>query len=104
MAGAVVRVLSPTGRDAAATRWVEGERRCRARLVERQCRSCGYFLPMAGALRAVFGVCANEWSPSDGRVVTLDHGCGAHSETDAPAPKPEPIGAPIIDDTRLDIL
>jgi hypothetical protein len=69
-----------------------------------KCRSCGYFVPMAGALRAVFGVCANEWSPSDGRVVTLDHGCGAHSETDAPAPTPEPIGTPIVDDNRLDIV
>lgn len=101
------RVLSPTGRDAAATRWVEGEGGPLAESAVKssgKCRSCGYFLPMAGALRAVFGVCANEWSPSDGRVVTLDHGCGAHSETDAPAPKPEPIGAPIIDDTRLDIL
>ena len=27
-----------------------------------------------------FGVCANEYSPSDGRVVTFDHGCGAHSQ------------------------
>ena len=30
-----------------------------------------------------FGVCTNEWSPFDGRVVSLDAGCGAHSETDA---------------------
>ena len=27
-----------------------------------------------------FGVCANEQAPSDGRVVALDYGCGAHSE------------------------
>jgi hypothetical protein len=26
-------------------------------------------------------VCANEWSPDDGKVVSFDHGCGAHSET-----------------------
>ena len=100
------RVLSPTGRDAAATRWVEGDGGPAAESAIKsagKCRSCGYFVPMAGALRAVFGVCANEWSPSDGRVVALDHGCGAHSETDAPAPRPEPIGTPIIDDNRLDI-
>ena len=29
------------------------------------------------SLRSVFGVCANEFSPDDGRVVSLDHGCGA---------------------------
>ena len=28
-----------------------------------------------------FGVCANALSPSDGRLVSMDHGCGAHSET-----------------------
>lgn len=27
-----------------------------------------------------FGVCANGFSPSDGRVVALSFGCGAHSE------------------------
>lgn len=102
-----VRVLSPNGRDAATTRWVEGPGGPLSDIAVKsqgKCRSCGYFVPMAGALRAVFGVCANEWSPSDGRVVTLDHGCGAHSETDAPAPSPEPIGTPIIDDSRLDIV
>jgi hypothetical protein len=102
-----VRVLSPEGRDRAATRWAEGDGGPLSDTAVRsagKCRSCGYFVPMAGALRAVFGVCANEWSPSDGRVVTLDHGCGAHSETDAPAPAPEPIGTPIVDDNRLDIV
>ncbi|MDO5504195.1 MAG: DUF3027 domain-containing protein [Actinomycetia bacterium] len=100
------RVLSPTGREAAATRWVEGEGGPSAEVALKSrahCNSCGFFVPMAGALRAVFGVCANEWSPSDGRVVTLDHGCGAHSETDAAKPRPEPIGTPIIDDNRLDL-
>ena len=28
----------------------------------------------------MFGVCANEFANDDGRVVALDHGCGAHSE------------------------
>ena len=36
-------------------------------------------------MRQMFGVCANEWSPSDGKVVSLDHGCGAHSQTDVPS-------------------
>lgn len=102
-----LRVLSMDGRGAAASRWVDGPGGPLSEAAVKslgKCRSCGYFVPMAGALRAVFGVCANEWSPSDGRVVTLDHGCGAHSETDAPARRPEPIGTPIVDDSRLDIV
>ena len=67
------------------------------------CASCGFFVPMAGALRAVFGVCANEWSPSDGRVVALDHGCGAHSEVDVEQVEPERVPPPIVDDFRLDL-
>ena len=59
---------------------------------------------MAGALRSVFGVCANEWSPSDGTVVSRDHGCGAHSEVDVEAPEPEQIGEPILDETVVEEL
>ena len=33
-----------------------------------------------GSLRSTFGVCANAISPEDARVVSVDHGCGAHSE------------------------
>ena len=102
-----IRVLSRDGRGAAAARWVDGPGGPLAEIAVKspaKCRSCGYFVPMSGALRSAFGVCANEWSPSDGRVVTLDHGCGAHSETDAAAPRPEPIGTPIVDDSRLDIV
>ena len=58
---------------------------------------------MAGALRSVFGVCANEWSPSDGRVISLDHGCGAHSETDVEQPEPSPLGEPIVDEFAVDL-
>jgi hypothetical protein len=96
-----VRVLSAEGRGAAATRWYDGGHGPNAeaaRKARAHCRSCGYFLPMAGALRAAFGVCANEWSPSDGAVVSLDHGCGAHSETDIAAPEPEVVQPPILDD------
>jgi len=50
-----------------------------------------------------FGVCANEWSPSDGRVVTLDHGCGAHSETDMDHPEPPAVGDPIVDEFAVDL-
>jgi hypothetical protein len=99
------RVLSAEGREAAARRWYEGESGPTAPIAVKApapCSSCGFFVPMAGALRSVFGVCASEWSPSDGRVVSLDHGCGAHSEVDMDAPEPERVTAPILDDFELD--
>jgi hypothetical protein len=99
------RVLSAEGRDAAATRWYDGEHGPTADVAQKapaRCSTCGYFVPMAGALRAVFGVCANEWSPSDGGVVSLDHGCGAHSETDVEQPEP-PSATPIVDEFAVDI-
>ena len=99
------RVLSAEGRDAAAQRWYDGDHGPAApvaRKATESCASCGFFVPMPGALRAVFGVCANEWSPSDGSVVALDHGCGAHSEVDVDAPPPEKVSEPIVDDDRLD--
>jgi hypothetical protein len=99
------RVLSAEGREAAAQRWYDGDSGPSTPVAAKAplpCSSCGYFVPMAGALRAVFGVCANEWSPSDARVVSLDHGCGAHSEADVPAPAPEKVAPPILDDFELD--
>lgn len=101
------RVLSAEGRDAAAQRWYDNDHGPSAEVARKApapCSSCGYFLPMAGALRAVFGVCASEWSPSDGQVVSLDHGCGAHSEVDAERPEPERIDPPVLDDLRLDLV
>jgi hypothetical protein len=77
------RVLSPTGRDDAADRWYDGDRGPTApidKAAELTCGSCGFLLLMRGALSRVFGVCANEYAPDDGRVVSFDHGCGAHSE------------------------
>ena len=99
------RVLSREGRDAAAERWYRGSHGPTADVAVHaaaSCSSCGYLLHLAGGLRQMFGVCANEWSPSDGQVVSLDHGCGAHSETDAPVPEAEPLPAPILDDTGIE--
>lgn len=100
------RVLSAEGREAAASRWYSGDGGPTSEVSAKataRCSSCGYFLPMAGALRATFGVCANEWSPSDGRVISLDHGCGAHSETDADQPESISIGEPIVDEFAVDL-
>jgi hypothetical protein len=77
------RVLSELGRLDAAERWYDGEHGPEApiaRAAEMACASCGFFVLMRGALGRVFGVCANEYAPDDGRVVSFDHGCGAHSE------------------------
>ncbi|WP_338155631.1 DUF3027 domain-containing protein [Arsenicicoccus piscis] len=100
------RVLSAEGREVAAQRWYDGANGPDApstHAASEHCSSCGFWLPMAGALRHTFGVCANAWSPSDGRVVSLDHGCGAHSETDvepAPAHRTDP---PLVDDLAVEV-
>ena len=82
------RVLSTEGRTDAAERWHAGEfgprqtsARGRRGTVAAGCNSCGFLAKLSGSLRHEFGVCTNEWSPADGRVVHLNFGCGAHSET-----------------------
>jgi len=78
------RVMSAQGRGDAAQRWREGEGgpdAPMARQAQDRCATCGFFLPLAGSLGAMFGACGNELSPSDARIVSLDHGCGAHSES-----------------------
>ena len=96
------RVLSAQGVASAAERWYGGDHGPEAEGVRKAhatCSTCGFFVPMAGALRAIFGVCANEWATDDGSVVSLDHGCGAHSETDLPDQGPEwPINPSRVDD------
>jgi hypothetical protein len=77
------RVLSIEGRDQASKRWYTGDRGPNTPLAQnapKPCSSCGFFIPIAGSLRASFGVCANAIAPDDARVVSVDHGCGAHSE------------------------
>ena len=63
-----------------------------ARATKRVCRDCGFMVPMAGALGAMFGVCCNELA-ADGRVVDFFYGCGAHSDT----PAPPGTGSPAFD-------
>ncbi len=78
------RVLSIEGRAEAAARWFEGDAGPDASIAKKApgtCDGCGFLVPLGGALRAAFGVCANAYAPDDGRVVALAHGCGAHSET-----------------------
>ena len=101
------RVLSAEGRDAAAQRWYDGEHGPDAEVAQKAhelCTSCGYYLPLAGALRSMFGVCANAWSPSDGKVVSLDHGCGAHSESDVNRSPRQEASAPVLDELAFDVM
>jgi hypothetical protein len=82
------RVLSRTGIDEAAERWYRGSQgpaSAGSVASADACLTCGFIIPLQGPLGTVFGVCANEWSPDDGKVVALEHGCGAHSETDVEA-------------------
>lgn len=108
LALARVRVLSPVGREEAAERWYRGSRGPTspgALASAAACATCGFMVPVQGALGQVFAVCANEWSPDDGRVVSLDHGCGAHSETDVEQPPSEwPAPDPLIDESALEVV
>ncbi len=99
------RVLSRYGLHVAADRWEEsfGSKTPMAQAAPASCVTCGFLVPLPGSLRQAFGVCANEFSPADGRVVSLAYGCGAHSEA-AVMPKPQRPSPPVIDETRVDIL
>lgn len=108
LALARARVLSPEGRNEAAQRWYEGMRGPTtpgAIQSAAGCGSCGFLVPLQGALGQVFGVCANAWSDDDGRVVSLDHGCGAHSETEvATHPTDWPAPDPVINEMNLELV
>jgi hypothetical protein len=98
------RVLSREGREEAAERWHEGEfgpHSPMAQAAPARCSGCGFLAPLAGMLGQGFGVCTNEIAPSDGRVVSLDFGCGAHSEA-AVVPLTHPTSEPVIDEYVYD--
>ncbi|MCF6523063.1 DUF3027 domain-containing protein [Streptomyces sp. JJ36] len=97
------RVLSRYGLHEAADRWEEthGPKTPMAQAAPASCATCGFLMPLSGSLRQAFGVCANEYSPADGRVVSLSFGCGGHSEA-AVMPKPPQPPPPVIDETRAE--
>jgi Protein of unknown function (DUF3027) len=99
-----VHVLSRDGRTEAAGRWHDsdyGPNSPMARQAPAQCGTCGFLVPVAGALRAAFGVCANEISPADGRVVNVEYGCGAHSEASVAVPALADRVGDVYDDGEL---
>ena len=93
------RTLSVEGRELAAQRWYDGDGGPSSPLAQSapgSCTTCGFLLRIAGPLSEMFGVCANGNANDDGRVVSLDHGCGAHSEVQLgkkqqPVPLPDPV-------------
>ena len=100
------RVLSAIGRDDTALRWYTSEHGPRSPLANAApglCSGCGFFVRLGGPLGRVFGVCANEYAPDDGRVVSVDHGCGAHSEGVTAATADQPL-RPVIDELGYDLV
>jgi hypothetical protein len=100
------RVLSREGRLDLAERWREGERgpdSPMARGAPASCVTCGFYLPLAGALSAAFGACGNELAPADSQVVHAEYGCGAHSEVDVDTSATIPVAELVYDDAELDV-
>ena len=102
------RVLSLEGRDLAAERWYEGTHGPDSPLAQSApapCETCGFLVRLAGPLSQAFGVCANAQANDDGRVVSWDHGCGAHSEAQlAKRSRPQPLPEPVLDTLSWDEL
>ncbi len=102
------RVATRATLDEAAERWYasdRGPKSAGARAAGADCRTCGFLVPLSGHLGTLFGVCVNEWSNDDGKVVSFDHGCGAHSETDVESQPREWVQSePVLDGTELEVV
>lgn len=102
-------VMSELGRSQTAKRWYEGQHGPKSLSTKTAegnlCSTCAFFIGLKGDLNTMFGVCANRWSPDDGRVVSLDHGCGEHSEIAQPEPSHLWVQSkPAFDDLHIDII
>lgn len=97
------RVLSRYGLHTAADRWDEsfGAKTPMAQAAPASCVTCGFLVPIAGSLSQAFGICANEFSPADGHVVSLSYGCGGHSEAAVMPKAPQPA-PPVLDSMAAD--
>jgi hypothetical protein len=100
------RVLSLEGRDLAAQRWYDSHRGPGSAIAQSapgRCEGCGFLVRLAGPLSDTFGVCANEFANDDGQVVSLDHGCGAHSEAQLRKKQlPPPLPDHVFDSLSVD--
>ena len=101
-----VRTLSVEGRDLAAQRWYDGDGGPDSPLAQsapHHCRTCGFLMRIAGPLSETFGVCANGDANDDGRAVSIEHGCGAHSEVRlARKHEPQPLPDHVFDTLTVD--
>jgi hypothetical protein len=94
------RVLSPIGLADALDRWLSGDHGPESAMAQSApdtCATCGFRLPLPGRFGQAFGVCANEIASSDGHVVAMGYGCGAHSEA-VVVPAMSDVAAPIVDE------
>ncbi|MBN1172495.1 MAG: DUF3027 domain-containing protein [Micromonosporaceae bacterium] len=103
------RVLSREGRAELAQRWYDGDHGPNAPIslaspAPARCGACGFYLPLAGSLRQLFGVCGNRFAPDDGRVVSVDHGCGANSEVVVDATVPVDELPTVYDDSEIETI
>lgn len=99
------QVMSLEGRLEAAQRWYDGDYgpdSDMAKAAPSTCRLCGFYLPLAGSLRAAFGVCGNEFA-ADGHVVHSAYGCGAHSDTTLPTGAGSPVHE-AYDDSAVEVV
>ena len=91
--------LAGVRRDLAAQRWYDGDGGPGSPIAQAaplSCDTCGFLVRVNGTLGELFGVCGNGDANDDGRAVSLDHGCGAHSEImlakkHEPVPVPDPV-------------
>ncbi len=102
------RVMSREGRMETAQRWYDGDHGPEAPIAAAapraaRCGGCGFYLPLAGTLRQAFGVCGNVYAPDDGRVVSVDHGCGAHSEVLLQPEVPVDELTTVYDDSEVEV-
>ena len=98
------RVLSVLGKDQTAMRWYDGDRGPRAPIAEAvtdKCVTCGFYVAISGSLGRSFGACTNKFAADDGKVVSIDHGCGGHSEIVVDLHS-IPTGGMVFDDNNLD--
>ncbi|WP_377274242.1 DUF3027 domain-containing protein [Peterkaempfera sp. SMS 1(5)a] len=97
------RVLSRLGLHLGAERWEKsyGADTPMAQAAPASCTTCGFLIPVGGSLGQAFGVCGNEFSPADGRLVSLAFGCGGHSEA-AVMPTPPKPAQPILDELAVE--
>ncbi|WP_433523299.1 DUF3027 domain-containing protein [Nocardia pseudovaccinii] len=98
------KVLSREGREEAAERWYSeyGPETDMAKAAPSTCGRCGFYLPLAGALRSAFGVCGNAMG-ADGHVVHAEYGCGAHSDVEVPTGGGSPLYE-AYDDAAFDVI